>query len=346
MRLKEEHVQKFNQILDLLEEAYEVYFENSDGYGKSSDGYAALTFPPYFWREEADTQPGVEIYSYVLPESGRNHYFDTLDEALEQVKEWHRAELAMWTSPCTVCGKVYVECNCEGSFMTGEKILVFDVETTGVDAFNDRIVQLVIGLYSGDSGEIEALHEWIIDPGVEIPVEASDIHGFTTERVRAEGVSSKKALQEALEVFQKHHKALFVAYNAKFDVTFLDAEFKRHGISEKWGNALDSGKVRLYDPYVVDRDQDKYRKGSRKLMNLADHFGIPYDEDALHNARADVDLTFHVFRACYEKYGLFSNGQQALFYRDWAQGFREYLTRKGKTPDDLTEEWPLQKEVV
>jgi len=341
MRITEEHVRKFNQILDLLEEAYKAYF-SVESHCKSSDGYAALAFPPYFWREEEGTQPGVDIYSYVLGPD-RTHYFDTLDEALTEVKAWHEEMMSM-VSPCSDCGKNYWEC---GSEEWGDmaKRVVFDTETTGVNVLEDRIVQLVIGVYDAKTGETEEFHEWIINPGVEVPKEASDVHGFSNEYLQGNGLDPKKALTEALEVFRKHHKSLHVAYNAKFDVSILDSEFKRHGVTDKWGEAMVS-KVPLYDPYVVDRAQDKYRKGKRKLMNVADHFKIEYDEGELHNAKSDVDLAYKVSEACIAKYGLYSTWDQARFYREWAKGFREYLARQGKEPDDLTDDWPLQKEEV
>lgn len=225
------------------------------------------------------------------------------------------------------------------------KRVVFDTESTGVKVLEDRIVQLVIGVYDTETGEAEEFHEWIINPGVEVPKEASDVHGFSNEYLQENGLDPKEALTEALEVFRKHHKSLHVAYNAKFDVSILDSEFKRHGVTDKWGEAMVS-KVSLYDPYVVDRAQDKYRKGKRKLMNVADHFKIKYDEDELHNAKADVDLAYKVSEACIAKYGLYSTRDQARFYREWAKGFRKYLARQGKEPDDLTDDWPLQKEEV
>lgn len=341
MRLTEEHVQKFNQILDLLEEAYEAYFSSGETHCKSSDGYAALALPPYFWREEEGVQPGVNIWSYVLASNGRDHYFDSLDEALVEVQSW-RDEMMDMVEPCEYCGGDYWECVCEEESLTYS--VVFDTESTGVDVLNDRVVQLVIGVYNA-AGDVVEFHEWVINPGVEVPQGASDVHGFTNEYLQEHGRDPKEALSEALEVFRKYHRSLHVAYNAKFDVSILDSEFKRHGVSSRWGQAMVS-KVPLYDPYVVDRAQDKYRKGKRRLMDVADHFGIGYTEDDLHNARADVDLTYKVFRACLEKYGVYSTWDQARFYREWAKGFREYLARQGKEPDDLTDDWPLQKEEV
>ena len=46
-----------------------------------------------------------------------------------------------------------------------KKTLVFDTETTGIDVFNDRIVQLFIGI-ADEYGDLLERHEWLSDPGI------------------------------------------------------------------------------------------------------------------------------------------------------------------------------------
>lgn len=82
------------EIRSLLTEAYEHYFAHSDGHCKSSEGAITVHYPPFFWRDdEPDSEPHVEIYSYVLGPS-RSHYFKTSSEALAAVRSWHAAEMA------------------------------------------------------------------------------------------------------------------------------------------------------------------------------------------------------------------------------------------------------------
>ena len=50
-----------------------------------------------------------------------------------------------------------------------ERVAVFDLETTGVDPREARIVTAFIGLIDAD-GELERGTDWLADPGVEIPV--------------------------------------------------------------------------------------------------------------------------------------------------------------------------------
>ena len=88
------YLEQLAEIHRLLGEAYDNYFAKGDGHCKSSEGQVNVSFGNYWERQEGDPLAirGVEIYSYVLGPH-RMHYFDTLDEALRTVREWHKAEM-------------------------------------------------------------------------------------------------------------------------------------------------------------------------------------------------------------------------------------------------------------
>lgn len=217
--------------------------------------------------------------------------------------------------------------------------LIADTETTGVDALNDRIIQLVIATADKDGNVIEHW-EWFINPDVPVPDEAAEVHGFTNAFLSEKGRFATVVFDEAIDVFREHYRLVQVAFNMNFDLTFLDAEFKRWGIADNFGAAM-SEYARLYDCYVTDRACDKYRKGKRKLLNLADHYGIEYDPESLHNALADVTLTAKVAVAVRNKYGLPKNAEQTRWYRVMQDSFEEYLRREN--PDvEVNKEWPMQ----
>lgn len=78
----------------LLTEAYTHYFAtSSDGHCKSSEGAITLHFPTYFDLKDGQTAPACSVYSYVFGPS-RNHHFQSTDEALDAVREWHRYAMA------------------------------------------------------------------------------------------------------------------------------------------------------------------------------------------------------------------------------------------------------------
>lgn len=89
-------IEKLQEISRLLDEAYKHYFEY-EGHCKSSEGWISVEYGTYWDRSDNPSElpiKGVEIYSYVFCEQGRSQDFESLDEALETVREWHAKEMA------------------------------------------------------------------------------------------------------------------------------------------------------------------------------------------------------------------------------------------------------------
>ena len=63
-------------------------------------------------------------------------------------------------------------------------IVFFDLETTGINIGNDRIVEISM-LKIFPNGNKES-NTWLVNPEIEIPAEASAIHGITNEKVANE----------------------------------------------------------------------------------------------------------------------------------------------------------------
>lgn len=166
-------------------------------------------------------------------------------------------------------------------------IVVVDTETSGVDVFNDRIVTCFIGLMN-DGGEFVNREDFLINPGIEIPQGAIDVHGITNERAKAEGLDPKVALPRIRELLQWaiDTDTPIVVYNAPFDLTLINAELERHGFL----SLPFTEQAIIVDPLVVDKAQDKYRKGSRKLADTAWHYGLDVDRGLTHSADYDCLL--------------------------------------------------------
>lgn len=86
--------EKLVQIRKLLKEAYDHVFHNDPDCGhKSQEGHVSVEFGNYWEDQECQMKiTSVNIYSYVFGNS-RSHYYDTVDEALEVVKGWHKEEM-------------------------------------------------------------------------------------------------------------------------------------------------------------------------------------------------------------------------------------------------------------
>lgn len=162
-------------------------------------------------------------------------------------------------------------------------MVAFDLETTDKDPENARIVTAAIALCSG--GERTESETWVADPGVEVPEEAAGIHGYTTERVRAEGRPAAEVVAEVIETLEMAVLAglPLVIYNARYDLTVLDREARRYGLVPLTDRCPD---MIVIDPMLIDKWLDRYRKGSRKLDAMCAHFGFPLGE--AHDASFDA----------------------------------------------------------
>lgn len=221
-----------------------------------------------------------------------------------------------------------------------DRALVFDVESTGIDVFNDRIVQLFIGIADGN-GDLVEKYEWLIDPGIEVPEEASNVHGFTTAFLGENGYDPQFALNEAWDILYDETEIPWVAFNLNYDLSILDSEFRRTGVVDTFGQDIQDWGVQLIDGLVIDRAKDKYRKGKRRLENMAAAYGIPFDAETAHNAAYDVEVTAKVTRAIVNKHGMMTNAEQSEAYAEWAHGLQEYLRRSD--PDaSVNGDWPLR----
>ncbi|MFG2225350.1 3'-5' exonuclease [Streptomyces sp. NPDC048644] len=169
------------------------------------------------------------------------------------------------------------------SWHTG-RLAGYDLETTGPDPETARIVTACVVQCGG--GQDTASATWLTDvDGEDIPAEAAAIHGVTTAQARAEGIDLREAVEQILDALSAAMTAgtPLVAMNARYDFTVLDREARRYGMTPLTDR---SGKFRVIDPYVIDKSVDRYRRGSRKLTALCEHYEVRLD--GAHSADADV----------------------------------------------------------
>jgi DNA polymerase-3 subunit epsilon len=76
-----------------------------------------------------------------------------------------------------------------------ETLGVFDLETTGIDVESSRIVSAHVGVIDADGDPIEQ-RTWLADPQVEIPVQATAVHGISTEHARSFGRPAEEVVHE------------------------------------------------------------------------------------------------------------------------------------------------------
>ncbi|TPW76245.1 exonuclease domain-containing protein [Schumannella soli] len=220
---------------------------------------------------------------------------------------------------------------------------VFDLETTGVDTSTARIVSAHVGLLD-ESGAVIERDDWLADPGIEIPEQASAVHGITTERARAEGAPAANVVAEIIETLRRltERGIPIVIYNAPYDLSLLHAEALRHHL-EPLG---EPGPI--IDPLVIDKAVDRYRKGKRTLVLAAEHYGVQLD--AAHDAGADAIAAGRVAQAIGRTFpdelGVTAedlHGRQEVWFAEQARSFQDYIHRvKGDTSFVAPTAWPVR----
>lgn len=164
-------------------------------------------------------------------------------------------------------------------------IAFFDLETTGVDLGNDRIVEIAIVKLMTDG--TKQTKRKLINPEKPIPKEASDIHGITDDMVK----DAPTFKDVANEIKQYLDGCDLGGYNSnRFDIPLLMEEFLRAGID-----------VDLSDRKMIDAQHIFYQMEPRTLTAAYKFFCGKEIENA-HSAEADVLATIDVFVAQVEKY--------------------------------------------
>lgn len=164
------------------------------------------------------------------------------------------------------------------------KLTVFDLETTGVNPWEDRIVE--ISLFDSENSFCSR-----VNPGVPIPPDATKIHGIADEDVKI----APRFHEFAAQIWPYFQDRILMGYNSrKFDTIMLHREFIR--AMGKAPFSLET--VREIDVYQVWRSVETQNLASaaRRWLHQDDYKG--------HNAYDDTMTTFGVLQAIQDRYRL------------------------------------------
>lgn len=221
---------------------------------------------------------------------------------------------------------------------TTRPICAFDLETTGREPLSARIVT---GSVVTVGGEGRRSRNWIVDPGVEIPVDAAAVHGISTAQARERGqdyASGYREIRSALtDAWAAGH--VVVAFNAAYDLTVLDAEGRRLGWPPLSGYGL------VVDPYVIDREMDRGRRGKRTLGALCEHYGVVLA--AAHEAESDALAAAELARILPRRFPDLAAlddvmTSQAAWHAERQRDLVEYLLSEGRDASDVDGRWPIR----
>lgn len=186
-----------------------------------------------------------------------------------------------------------------------KSIVILDIETTGTGITTDRVVQLACKKITFDGAQ-PITKNILINPGISIPKQATEVHGITDENVAG------------LPSFGQYAKALFEFFKdcdyggfnlIQFDIPMLAEEFARCGI--EWPAAG----AKYYDAFHVFREKQK------RDLSAAVFFYLGVAHTDAHNAMGDVEATWEVIKAQmdwyddikdFEEYAKFCENPNAL----------------------------------
>jgi DNA polymerase-3 subunit epsilon len=161
------------------------------------------------------------------------------------------------------------------------RCVVVDVETTGLSPLRgERIIEIGAVTVDG-SGIVDEFHS-LIDPGTRIALQASHVHGITSDML-----AGKPKPEEVLPGFHRFIRdCALVAHNASFDVSFLRYEFSRLGLG--FNNPCHCTLTMSRQRFPNLRDH--------KLETVYRHlFGPPPDGVRLHRALDDARMVARVW---------------------------------------------------
>ena len=158
------------------------------------------------------------------------------------------------------------------------KYSIIDLETTGSNAYGQKIIE--IGIINFDGEKVEEVYSTLINPEKYISHGITMITGITNEMIS----DAPKFYEVAKKIVEMTEGRVFVAHNVFFDYRFLQREFQELG-------------------YVYKRDVFCTCKTSRSvfpghasysLQNLCTEFKIP--RKAAHRALSDAEDALELFK--------------------------------------------------
>lgn len=174
-------------------------------------------------------------------------------------------------------------------------LVVFDLETTGINISNDRIVEIcTIKVFPDGTEEVKTQR---FNPQIPIPKEVTAIHGITNEDVKDEPIFADKAR----ELNEYLMGCDFAGFNSnKFDFPMLVEEFLRAKVD--------------FDPEdrkFIDVQRIFHVMEQRNLVAAYKFYCDKVLEKA-HSAEADTSATLEVLKAQLQRYDNLKNDIEFL----------------------------------
>jgi len=197
---------------------------------------------------------------------------------------------------------------------------VFDLETTGINVTQDRIVEIAVIKINPDGTEEEFYKR--VHPTIPIPKESSEIHGIYDEHIK----DAPTFAQLADELAAFLGDADLAGYNSnKFDIPVLAEEFLR------CNHSFDIRSRKFVDV------QNIFHKMEQRTLAAAYQFYCQQNMENAHNALYDTRVTLEVFKAQLERYQDLSKTVEGLadFSRQGNVEWHDFAGRLAKNAEGV-----------
>lgn len=174
-------------------------------------------------------------------------------------------------------------------------ICFFDLETTGINITNDRIVEISV-LKVHPNGK-EERHTWLVNPTIPIPAEVTKVHGISDA-----DVADKPTFKElAKEIYNLIKDSDLGGFNSnRFDIPLLAEEMLRAEVDFDMKNRV-----------AIDV-QNIFHKMEQRTLSAAYKFYCDKSLENAHSAEADTVATYEVLKAQIERYDELENDVKFL----------------------------------
>lgn len=174
-------------------------------------------------------------------------------------------------------------------------LVFFDLETTGINITNDRIVEIsFLKVHPNGKEEIKSRR---INPGMPIPSQATAIHGITDDDVK----DCPTFRQVARSLADQLEGCDLAGFNSsRFDVPMLAEEFLRAGVD------FDMSKRKFVDVQII------FHKKEQRTLEAAYAFYCNKQLKNAHSAEADAFATYEVLKSQLDRYPDLTNDIEVL----------------------------------
>ena len=173
------------------------------------------------------------------------------------------------------------------AYREGALFTAFDIETTGLDSDQDRIVEF--GAVKFDRQGPVARYSALINPGIPMPAAAGKVNGITDAML-----AGQPPIEETMPDFLGFiANTVLLAHNAPFDTGFVNESLAR--LHKKGGSPFRRLPNKTVDTLVLSRSVFQGYPGY-SLQNLARSLGLQAEN--AHRALDDARLCMEIFIAC------------------------------------------------